>query len=216
MRIHTILLLLFIFCINLLGVSQTDAPLKIKINWIDFLDENFSFKEKWSYPEGVYMNSFGQLSCDGICPPEIDRMKDDQGKIYPDSLQAFYKIVDTTHLSHSIKSVAWTYEWAGTDFINFERQSNNAIIGQTECTVSTHSSLHIKINNDSLTAWIDFNSIRDLGKHIFPMKKGQFKMERSHFNKGIIKAVFDLKFENTINPAKEIYWKGVIYSEIKK
>ena len=29
------------------------------------LTGDFSFKDNWSYPEGVYWNEFGQLSCEG-------------------------------------------------------------------------------------------------------------------------------------------------------
>ncbi|MEL6629651.1 MAG: hypothetical protein AAFQ92_29480, partial [Bacteroidota bacterium] len=32
----------------------------------------------------------------------------------------------------------------------------------------------------------------------------------------IIKAEFDLKFANNLNPEKELYWKGLIYSKIEK
>jgi len=188
----------------------------ILIQWVDSIENDFSFKDKWSYPEGVYKNKFGQLSCDGICPPEVDRMKNEEGKIYPDSLKAFYEVVDTTHLFHSIKSEAWTYEWTGTDFMTFKKQADNTIIGQTACNVSTHSSLNIKIKDDSVIAWIDFNSITELGQHKFPMTQGQIKIDSQLFDKGIIKAEFDMKFANTLNSEKEIYWKGLIYSEIKK
>jgi hypothetical protein len=101
---------------------------EIDIRWAKNLTGDFSFMKNWDYPEGVYKNEFGQLSCDGVCPPEIDRMKDDNGKIYEDSLNAFYKLVDTTHQFHSINSDAWTYEWAGTNFATAKRINADTIV----------------------------------------------------------------------------------------
>ncbi|MCX2745833.1 hypothetical protein OO013_18265 [Mangrovivirga sp. M17] len=214
MKLKSIVIILT--CLTILSFTKQDETKWISIKWVDNIENDFSFKEEWSYPEGVYKNKFGQLSCDGICPPEIDRMKNEEGKIYPDSLKAFYAIVDTTHLFHSITSEAWTYEWAGTDFMTFKKQADNSILGQSACKVSTHSSLIIEIKNDSFRAWIDFNSITELGKQIFPMKEGQIRVDKKLFDKGIIKAEFDLKFVNTLDVEREMYWKGLIYSKIEK
>ena len=196
--------------------SKTNSFKKITIEWTEKIEGDFSFKENWSYPEGVYKNEFGQLSCDGICPVGVDQMKDENGKIYQDSLEAFYQLVDTLHIFHSIKSEAWTYEWAGTDFINFTRQSDNSIRGQSACNVATHSSLNIEINNNYCSAWVDFNSITDIGKQIFPLESGTIRIDKILFKKRIIKAEFYLNFSNTIDEKKKIFWKGQIYSEIKK
>ena len=40
-------------------------------------DENgdFSFKNKWSYPEGVDKNKYGQLICDGLCSSETINLR---------------------------------------------------------------------------------------------------------------------------------------------
>lgn len=204
-------------CIASLSFTMNNEINWTAIKWANKMEGNFEFKNEWSYPNGVYLNKFGQLSCDGICPPEIDRMKDDKGKIYLDSLQAFYEVVDTTHLFHSIKSEAWTYEWTGTNFITFKKQTDNTIIGQTACNISTHSSLNIKIKNDSVTAWIDYNSIREgTGKHIFPMKKGLIRIDKQLFAQGIIKAEFDMTFENTLDIDEKMFWKGMIYNKIEK
>ncbi len=186
------------------------------IKWVNNIENDFSFKEKWSYPEGVYKNKFGQLSYDGICPPEINRMKNKEGRIYADSLKSFYKVVDTTHLFHSIKSEARTYEWAGTNFITFKKQADNSIIAQSACNVSTHSSLNIKIMKNTFSAWIVLHSIGDTGQHKFPMSQGIIVIDKQLFDKGIIKAKFDLKFINTLDIDKEMYWKGLIYSKIEK
>ena len=212
MKMKSIVIILI--CLTILSFTKKDETRWISIEWIESIENDFSFKEEWSYPEGVYKNKFGQLSCDGICPSEIDRMKDEEGRIYPDSLNAFYAIVDTNHMFHSIKSEAWTYEWAGTDFMTFHKQADNSILGQSSCNVATHSRLNIRIKNDSVSAWIDFNSITDIGKHIFPLKQGQIKIDKQLLENGVIKAEFDLKFINTLDIEREMYWKGWIYSKV--
>lgn len=76
----------------------TDKDAEIKIQWVDDLKGDFSFRTKWSYPEGIYKNKFGQLSCDGFCPEGTESLKDNEGRIYTDSLTKFYQLVDTTPL----------------------------------------------------------------------------------------------------------------------
>lgn len=187
----------------------------IKIDQVDELTGDFSFKEQWSYPEGVYRNSFGQLSCDGICPPGIEKMMDMEGRIFEDSLQAFYQLVDTTHRYHSIKSEAWAYEWSTSDFINVKEQDDGALTGQTEYNASTHSSLNFTIRGDSLTAWIELASIVDSPMRKFPLLKGIFKIEKKGLEEGVLKAKFDLTFDNTLEKGKKMYWKGLVYSRIE-
>jgi hypothetical protein len=41
-------------------------------------------------------------------------------------------------------------------------------------------------------------------------------MDKTMFAKGIIKAIFDFKFINTIDRKRQMYWKGHIYSKIKQ
>ena len=217
MKIKFVILLFLV----LIGVSfntfkkETDSILKIKIEWVNNFKEDFSFKEKWNYPEFVYRNKFGQLSCDGNCPIQIDRMKDEFGKIYADSLQAFYKIVDTTHIFHSLKSENIMYEYSGTNFIEFKKLENGIIKGNSLNNVSTNSSLSLELQNDSCSSWVVFNSIRDLGKNVFPLKNGTIKIDKILFDRGVIKAVFDFKFKNTLESKKELFWKGQIYSKIE-
>ncbi len=200
---------------SFLSIEKTGSPV-IKIEWVKNLEGDFSFKEKWNYPEFIYKNSFGQLSCDGSCPNEIDRMKDANGKIYKDSLKAFYKIIDTTHIFHSLKSKNRMYEYSGTHFIEFKKLKNGTIKGKSFDNVSTHSRLIIELQNDSCTAWVDFNSIRDLGEHIFPLKTGTIKIDKTLFKKGIVKAIFDFQFKNTLEPNEKLFWKGQIYSKVKQ
>ncbi|WP_158974964.1 hypothetical protein [Cellulophaga sp. L1A9] len=217
MKIKFVLLLILV----LIGLSyttavkETNSNRKIKIEWTEHLEEDFSFKEKWSYQEFIYKNRHGQLSCDGSCPVEIDRMKDESGKIYQDSLHAFYAIIDTTHVFHSLRSKNKMYEYSGTDYIDFQKIKGGIIRGKSANNVSTNSSLIIEIQNDSCAVWVDFNSIRDLGQHNFPLENGAIKIDRNLFEQGILKAVFNFNFENTLEPNKNLFWNGQIYSSIK-
>ncbi|MBM1107038.1 hypothetical protein JQC67_12875 [Aurantibacter crassamenti] len=196
-------------------VKETDANRKLKIEWLENLEGDFSFKDTWSYPEFIYRNAHGQLSCDGDCPTVIDQMKDESGKIYEDSLQAFYSIIDTTHVFHSLHSVNKMYEYSGTDFIEFKRTSGGIIKGKSANNVSTNSSLLLEIQNDSCSVWVDFNSIRDLVHHVFPLEKGTIKIDKKLFETGTLKAVFDFNFDNTVESSKKLFWKGKIYSSIE-
>ena len=180
------------------------------------LKGDFSFKEKWSYPEGVYRNQFGQLSCDGICPEEIDKFKDENGKLIEDSLELFYQFVDTSHLFHSIESEAKTYEWAGTNFINVIQISDNKVKGQTETNVGTHSSLIFEIKDNFCTPKIDFRSIRPIGNHTFNCTNGKIKIDKNLWKKGILKAKFSFHFDDSINKDRGMFWKGKIFSKIEK
>lgn len=216
MKIKFIIIsLLFLIGISCKTIKkETDSTHKIKIEWTKNLKEDFSFKEKWNYPEFVYKNKFGQLSCDGDCPIGIDRMKDDFGKIYQDSLQAFYKIIDTTHIFHSLKSENRMYEYSGTDFIEFKKQKNGIIKGESINNVSTHSRLILELQNGMCTSYVTFNSIRDLGINHFPLKSGTIRIDKTLFENGIIKAIFDFKFENTLESDKDLFWKGKMYNKI--
>ncbi|WP_062054775.1 hypothetical protein [Aquimarina longa] len=211
----TVFILILISLSFTLKNERIEKLKPIKIKWVNNLEGDFSFKESWSYQEGVYKNQYGQLSCDGICPIEIDLMIDQNGKIYKDSLEAFYKIIDTTHIPYSLKSENRMYEYSGTNFISFTKSSVGEIKGRSANNVSTHSSLHIEITNDFCVVWVDFNSIRDLGEHIFPLEEGVIVIDKKLFDEGIVKAVFDFKFKNNLDAKEELFWKGKIYSMIK-
>ena len=197
--------------------NEKVQPGEIKINWTDNLSGDFSFKENWDYPEGVYKNDFGQLSCDGLCPPEIDRMKDENGKIFEDSLKAFYLLVDTTHQFHSIQSDAWAYEWAGTNFVTATRINADTTVCFTHNNAATHSSLILSITKDKCVPIIELNSIVGAtGKKIYTCKNGQIEIDKTLWEKGILKVNFDLVFDHKESPDKLMYWKGKMYATIDK
>ena len=206
-----------IICTALISVSFAfySKPQQLKINWVNDLHGDFSFKNKWNYPEGVYKNKFGQVSCDGICPEGIDRMKNSSGEIIQDSLSVFYDLVDTSHQYHSLNSDARMYEYSGTEFMPFKIDDNGVIIGRSSMNAATHSSLNIAIEENSCKVWVDYNSIRNVGSHVFDIKSGTIQIDRQYFRKGIIKASFDFTFKNTLEPQEPLFWKGLIYSQFK-
>ncbi|WP_282049773.1 hypothetical protein [Maribacter aquivivus] len=211
----SIILLLLLTAISCKTIEKkTVTHPSIEIEWTTDLKSDFSFKENWSYKEGVYKNSHGQLSCDGSCPAAIDRMKDNTGKIYKDSLQAFYKLIDTTHVYHSLRSENRMYEYSGTDYIEFKKLKNGTIKGESQSNVSTHSNLIIELKNNSCNASVYFNSIRNIGINTFPLKSGTIKIDKALYESGIVKAVFDFEFVNTLETDNQLYWKGKIYSNI--
>ena len=214
MRSYTIIILIFAICSSCKTIIREKDNSKIAVNWVNNLEGDFSFTEKWEYPEGIYKNEFGQLSCDGLCPPEADKMKNKNGKIIPDSLDAFYQLVDTTHLFHTFKSETNAYEWFESNFIKFRKLDDNSISGRSLTAISTHSSLNIDVRNDSATALIDYNSIVDTTKYRSLMKKGEIFIDKFSFKKGIIKAEFNFRFLNTKEKEQEIYWKGLIWCPI--
>lgn len=203
-------------CMQSPGNMIKNSSIPIKIKWVDHLSGDFSFKNNWSYPEGIYKTEFGQLSCDGIYPSEIEGMKDSTGRIYKDSLIAFYNIIDTSHLAHSIQGKAWCYEYNGADFIEVTRLSNDSVHCFTLTNISTHCSLNIDIHRNSCSASIDLNSISNSGHTIFHCIQGSIIIDKSLWSKGVMKAVFSFDFEHKENPKESMFWKGKIYSEIKK
>lgn len=196
--------------------ETSNSDLKLEIEWMEKIEGDFKFIEKWSYPEGVYLNRFGQLSCDGICPIEIDDMKDDEGKIITDSLEAFYELIDTTHLFYSLESETSSYEFGEANFVRAIEKPNGQIWISSETNISTHSSLKIEIEESKFSAKIDFGSITPIGNHTFKMKNGNLQIDKSFWEKGILKAKFNLSFEDTLNPKRDLFWKGIIFKEIEK
>ena len=185
------------------------------IDWSDSVEGDFSFTKKWDYPEGVYLNQFGQLSCDGLCPSEIEKMKDSNGKIIGDSLTSFYRYIDTTHQFYSLQSSTNGYEFGETNFMYFTKLLNDTIYGVSDFNTATHSTLHIKFTSHYCMAWIEYNSVRPVPVERFLLLQGHFIYDETLFDKGIIKANFDFKFKNTLETENELFWKGKIYSEIE-
>ncbi len=188
---------------------------EIKIQWVDNLTGDFSFKDKWSYPEGVFRNEFGQLSCDGLCPPEIDNMKDENGKIFADSLDAFYNLVDTTHFFHSINSEAQIYEWGGADFVTVERFNEDTVICFSQNNAATHSSLNLTIVGNMVKPTIVLTSVSALNNtKTYNCSNGTMIIDKNLWKNEILKASFDFEFKDDENPSVAMWWRGKIYAKI--
>ena len=202
-------------CFSTAGKSEKLEYGAVRINWVEKLSGSFSFTKNWDYPEGVYRNDFGQLSCDGFCPDEVDRMKDEHGRIRKDSLARFYQLVDTTHLFYSIKSKTNSSEWTGTNFLTAERIHTDTIHCFTNNNAATHSSLELLISKNKCFPIIRLNSVASSTKStIYRCKKGHIEIDRNLWNDGILKAKFDFTFDDTENPHRPIFWKGKIYAQI--
>jgi len=222
MKLKCILVPLLLF----LGTSCTTNEKEdrtqhgIQIEWVDNLPGDFSFTENWSYKEGIYRNRKGVLRLDsGMIPLEmkevINRMKDENGEVYKDSLNKYYQTIDTTHIFQSIESEAKVYENTSYEHFEFKKTKTGTIKGKTINNVSGYSHLHIQLENDLCYAWNDYRSIFGAGNHIFYLKKGRILIDKSLYRQGIIKAKFDFSFDNTLDADKELSWKGKIYSKIQ-
>lgn len=210
----TILCIILLLCNG--ACKQRKASSAIDITWKDSVAGDFSFAQQWSYPEGVYKNKFGQLSCDGICPPETDAMKDGDGKIYQDTLEAFYKLVDTTHIYSTMQSEGTAVEFTDSPQITVNRINKDTIEAFTNLNSATHSLLKIKIINDRyFMPTIELISVRNEDKLIYPYVKGTLEMDKTYWEKGIMKANFSFLFFDEQHPDKPIEWKGKILSKIK-
>jgi hypothetical protein len=201
------------FAINL-DTNKNEAP--IEIQWVENLKGDFEFRNNWSYPEGVYRNSFGQLDCDGFCPEGIDIMKDDEGRIYTDLLPGFYQLVDTTHQFHSILCYAWCYEWAGANFIQVKLFNKNEIVCTTQTNAGTHCSLVFEIKNNVCIPRIELNSISTPELKIYYCKGGHIAIDKELLEQNVLKAEFSFDFINTDESDKKMFWEGKIYTVIEK
>ncbi len=189
------------------GITTLDN-IKVKIQWTQKLEDDFSFNNKWSYPEGVYRNKWGQLSCDGFCPEEAYKLMTDSGKVYEDSLESFYNIIDTSHLHYSLSSKTNSIGYSNSDFISFRIDSEEKILGASQTNASGYSRLFIELSEDSCTAWIEYRSIYNTDIELFRLVKGSIKIDQSSYERGIIRGVFDFVF------TENYYWEGKIYSAI--
>jgi len=218
MKTRIVFYCLLIFSSQLWGQNSKGpvrtSSIPVLINWVDQLSGDFSFTKIWSYREGIYQNEYGQISCDGFCPPEIEAMKDSTGRIYEDSLQAFYEIIDTTHQFHSIQSEAWCYEYNGTDFMEVNRLDNDSFHCFTLTGISTHCSLNMDIQGDICLATIELNSTNQAGNFIFYCTKGKISIDKNLRKEGILKAVFSFYFDHQENPKEPVYWKGKIFAKM--
>jgi len=188
----------------------------VQIQWVDSLSGDFSFRNQWSYQPGVSVQLNGRVMCDGLCAPGVAAMVDVAGNILPDSLAAYYRLVDTTHLYHTLASEAHCYEWAGADYITACRR-HDTIALDTYCNPATHSSLRLRIVGDRCYAKILENSIaasRDKKRKVYYCTGGEMSIDRKLLVKGIFKATFDFSFQAP-RAMRPMYWRGRIYKKME-
>ncbi len=213
MKLKFLFLLLSFPC---LGFSQ------VEFIWVDSLEDDFSFSEKWAYEDGIELNQWGQLSCDGLCPQEVDVLKDAQGRIYDDSLVKFYTLVDTTHRYFTHEGTARVYEFGECHYANAHIKDEKMYIS-TEANISTHSTLHLEFDNNNepiprQKAYIVVNSIRSsVGPIDFAATRGKIEISRAAYAHGFIQMRFDLEFTHLSTDSQGAQtWKGKILTEIEK
>lgn len=212
------LVLLLLALLAMLPVAAQKKPFHVrpvKVRWADSLPGDFSFRQQWSYPPNVSLTADGSLLCTGICPPQLDAMVDVAGHILRDSVAAYYRIVDTTHLYHTLRSQAHTYEWAGADYIAASRR-HDTLAADTYCHPATHSSLRLRIVGDKCYARIIVNSInggRQKTHKVYYYSRGSITIDSTLMARGILKAQFDFTFRapRGFGP---MYWRGQVYKTI--
>lgn len=191
---------------------------EITIEWKDSLPGDFSFKDEWSYKENVFKNEFGELICDGFCEENIDRFYEKDGHLKKDSITAFYKILDTTHVYHSLKSETNCYEWGGSDDFKIVKVTKETFDGFSSCNAGTHASLKLVIEGDKCLPLIELKSVMrtEPGTTTYHANGGQIQIDKGLLQKGILKAEFNFNFDHQIGKDSVIYWKGKIFAYINK
>jgi hypothetical protein len=209
---HPLFFILFLSCASLRA--------QVTVEWKDSIQDDFSFTENWAYNEGIYLNEWGQLSCDGLCPPEIDPLLDDQGRIYDDSLTKFYTVVDTTHQYFTHEGTARVYEFATCNYA-FATKLQGKVHVQTEVNIATHTSLHIVFDPEipfterKFKIYLLYTSVRPVPQAVFMALNGEIEISKTKFEEGIVQLRFDLSFESEENDPNGLQtWKGNIVTKI--
>jgi hypothetical protein len=207
------LLICFYFTV---ATGFTQQKEELFLIWIDSLSGDFSFTEGWSYAEGVYKNEWNQLSCDGLCASEIYEMIDSTGRIYEDSLQVFYELVDTSHQYHTLYCESNCNEFSGTNFIEVKKFGTDSLHAFTQNNVSTHCSLQIwLVQKKYITVTSTLNSIIKEGNVSYVCVDGFIEIEKTAFDNGFFKSSFHFKLVNESHSDDIIWWTGKTYSPIK-
>lgn len=98
-------------------------------------------------------------------------------------------MVETTHQFHSILCEAGCYDWAGTDFIKPNQQTNkNEIVFYTQTNVETLSSLILETKHDFCTPRIEHYSISEPNPKIYYCKNGHIIIDGNLYRKNYSKS----------------------------
>jgi hypothetical protein len=214
-----ILLLAFILCAFRPVQKKQAATVKpfITITWVDKIPGNFSFIKKWNYHDNVFRNQYGELICDGDCPPNIYELQDSNSRVIKDSMKVYYERLDTSHQYHSMQCDAWTYGWSGTDYVDVLQINKDSFHCTSRSNPGTYSNIHLGINSKNCTPYIVFRSINmRVGTLTYLCTGGFIKIDKNLWKQGIMKAEFSFTYEHNEDPEQPMYWKGKIYAAIKK
>jgi len=181
----------------------------ISIEWVENINDDFEFTKQWSYKEGVYLNSFGQVSCDGFCPERTDQMKDSYGRVLKDSLTVFYQLVDTTHIFHTLKSTNDNEDKSYVNYITASKVNDSTFTLQTTQNSHIYGGLKILlIHSNCYSEIVVISPNPAIGTQYYKLIKGHISIELPTFNKGIIKSKFDLTFE--LDSHEFVNWQGLV------
>jgi len=220
-RINVSYLLLCYFLSYTLSCSSLnkheEGSKSFAVKWVDSIIGDFSFNKNWSYPLGVEMKKDGNAGCadGGFCPERCYSMLDKDGIVLIDSAEIFYQLLDTTHEYYSLDSEAWSYEWAGTNFIDCTRLGLDSVICFTRTNIGTHCWLQILIVKDEFYATLHLNSIVQGMDTVFYCTDGLINIDSNLWKKNILKSDFNFNFGQATPMHKAQYWKGKTYSIIQ-
>lgn len=220
MKKLALLLLLFTgfvcFGQNKKSTGPVKKPAAVKIVWADSIPGDFSFAEKWSYPDNVELKANGKPGCadGGFCPPRCYQMHDGDGIVLPDSMKAYYSLLDTSHIPHSLVCRSSCSEFAGVDFITSSRKNADSVFCITSTDPGTHCNLQLYLVKDNCFAYSNLLSIVPNNDAWYVAISGRIKADKKLWQNGILKAEFDFQLVNEKDSKEMIFWKGKIYSAI--
>ncbi|MGM0443979.1 MAG: hypothetical protein ACQEQV_07320 [Fibrobacterota bacterium] len=186
------------------------------MRWSHQNDESFTFTEKWSFSSGVYRNSFGQLSYDGIPGGAVEKFKDSTGYIPPQSRDLFYSLVDTTRRYHTLSMTGWCYEWAGSHFMDARTLPKGAVRCVCRCSRGTHCSLILVLTDSVCRARVHLNSITRARPVDFRCSSGAIEVDRELLRRDTLRATFDFIFRNHLEPKTPIWFRGKIFTPVRQ
>lgn len=190
-----------------LTTSGASAQKFIPITWVESIKDDFSFTQQWEYPEGVYVNQYGQVDYDYADEFEPADMKELDGKVIIDSMGAFYKYVDTTHKYHTMQSQANFSEWAGSNYVFADRVDKDFVKCYAPYNVASHCELRFVLADSICQAVVTLHSVTDTIIE-YKANGGYFIIEKPAYDKRILKAKYYLAFTDADKPR---YWQGLIY-----
>lgn len=192
----------------------TACAQRVVVTWVDSCLGDFSFTEKWDYPENVELKPDGRPGCadGGFCPQECYNMMDRNGILQPQYAMQFYKLLDTTHQYYSLYVMfgePGPPEWAGSNYMDAVYSRNKKHVNAySVCNVATHSSLQFEFENDSCKVYLKLISIIPANDTVM-QGSATMVIDKTLWKQGILKAKFKVMFG-------EIMGTGLVYTKIRR